>query len=432
MANVVKHLLLLLPLLFLFSCKSSNDSAKTTTKLPPIQEFRFRALNKPTPFVRSINSFGLDLYKSLAASDTGNLVLSPLSAYSLLATFTLGAAGQTRDELAHAIQCEINPDLLLDSLSRILATHKNDSVGEYFSDFVSATAVWKNKGISLTKSFEKTAKRNDIELKKIDFEDTAEAEHAIDEWASERTKGKIRDIVDLSDIKGQPTILAITNAVSAEAEWAVKFEKGKTTPRDFTLADGTFIQAFTMQKSESESPYWSYGDFDNFSAIAMRASDSRLTVHVFLPDSGLPIQQFESFLNSNNWEQWQDSILPRKQKVKVFLPKFSFTENIDLIPAVKSFGVERAFMSVGADFSNILTPLDATSVWITILKHAAVIKLEEDGFEVHAVSLGMAIKSATVPSEPIIFDANHPFFFTITHNETGLITLLRSSNASGY
>jgi len=413
----MKNFLIFLLLLF-FSCKSPNDSAKPKVKEPQKQEFRFRALNKPTPFVRSINSFGLNLYKSLAASDTGNLVLSPLSAYSLLAIYTLGAAGQTREELAHAIQCGINPDLLLDSLSRILATHKNDSVGEYFSDFVSATAVWKNKGISLTKSFEKTAKQNDIELKKIDFDDKKDAERAIDNWASEHTKGKIPDIVDPSDLKGSPILFAITNAVSAEAEWAVKFEKGKTAPRDFILANGTVTQALTMQKSESESPYWSYGDFDNFSAIAMRATDSRLTVHVFLPDSGLPIQQFESFLNSNNWEQWQDSILPRKQEMKVFLPKFSFKENIDLIPAVKSFGVGLAFG--GGDFSNILSSLHPIEPFITILKHSAVITLEEDGFEAHAVSLGIAA-SKMYRGEPILFNANHPFFFTITHNETGLI-----------
>ncbi|MBL0062103.1 MAG: hypothetical protein IPP40_11655 [bacterium] len=31
------------------------------------------------------------------------------------------------------------------------------------------------------------------------------------------------------------------------------------------------------------------------------------------------------------------------------------------------------------------------------------------------------VKLGVSSREPIIFDANHPFFFTITHNETGLI-----------
>ncbi|MBL0062104.1 MAG: serpin family protein [bacterium] len=285
--------------------------------------------------------------------------------------------GAARDELRRAIQCEINPDLLLDSLSRILATHKNDSIGKYSSDFVSATAIWKNKGVSLNKQFEKAAKRNDIELKKIDFEDVEDAERAIDDWASEHTKGKIRDVVNQNDLDGPPIVLAITNAVSAEAVWAVKFEKGN--PPHFILADGTVTQVLTMQNQKDDCPYWLYGAFDDFSAIAMRSADTRLTIHIFLPDSGLPIQYFETLLSCNSWEQWQDSILPRKQKVEVFLPKFSFQENIDLIPVVKSLGVIRAFG--GADFSNILTSLDSTSVWIRILKQTAVVKLEEDGFE---------------------------------------------------
>lgn len=413
---------------FLLSCKEQPKPSEQSPNAKYMEMFnrraqqRYHPLQTPSPFVHSINNFGVDFYKTLAQTDSGNLVISPLSIYSMLAVLTVGAAEETRAEFVKALQCEINPDLLLDSLSRILEIHKNDTVGEYLSNFVSATAVWPNVSAKCTPSFKKTAQRNSIELIKTDFSRADKAERAIDKWASDKTDGKIEDIIDASEFV-YPVGFVVTNAVTASAEWSRTFNTKETVPRTFYLNDGTRIDVPTMT-GRTYQKEWTYGRFAQFAALSMKTSDTRLTMQIYLPDSGFSLKQLEKLLAADSLAVWQDSIRSAEGLLITYLPKFSFRDRQDLIPAVKSLGVNAAFGLGGtnglggANFSNIL--VEWQGFFVGLLRHAAVVTVDEKGFDAQAVSGGMVISSAK-PNPPITFDANRPFFFTIVHNETGLI-----------
>src|SRR5688572_9667449 len=49
-------------------------------------------------------SFGLDLYQRVAAGQDGNVIVGPYSAWLTLAMTSVGAAGETYDELATALR----------------------------------------------------------------------------------------------------------------------------------------------------------------------------------------------------------------------------------------------------------------------------------------------------------------------------------------
>ncbi len=102
--------------------------------------------DRPSPFVKSINSFGLRFYERVAASRDGNIIVSPFSIYSLLATLAAGADGNTRDELMTTLQCSVKASDLLDSLSSVARPTSSYLEARDGTALVKKDAVWCKPG----------------------------------------------------------------------------------------------------------------------------------------------------------------------------------------------------------------------------------------------------------------------------------------------
>ena len=96
------------------------------------------------------------------------------------------------------------------------------------------------------------------------------------------------------------------------------------------------------------------------------------------------------------------------------VPKFDVDSDLDLIPALEALGVTDAFTDA-ADFSP-LTGLDAL---VSAVKHAARVKVDEEGCEAAAFTAVMAeTTSALVEPLPVVeMDLDRPFGFLITGAE---------------
>jgi len=82
--------------------------------------------------------------------------------------------------------------------------------------------------------------------------------------------------------------------------------------------------------------------------------------------------------------------------------------------------------SAGAAFSGI----SDTSLQITAVIHQAFVNVNEKGTEA-AAATAVILGEAAEPSEPVVFQADHPFVFLLRDNHTGSILFLgRLTNPS--
>jgi len=98
----------------------------------------------------------------------------------------------------------------------------------------------------------------------------------------------------------------------------------------------------------------------------------------------------------------------------VFLPKFTLTNDLNLIPSLATLGMGIAFTPY-ADFSRIHEPSELS---ITEVKHKTYVQVNEEGTVAAAVtSVGIGLTS--VQPGPIVID--RPFLFALRENLSGTI-----------
>jgi len=130
------------------------------------------------------------------------------------------------------------------------------------------------------------------------------------------------------------------------------------------------------------------------------------------------LAQIEKQLSPEQIAQWRSQM--KKQKVQIFLPKFTITrETISLIEMLKKLGIQDAFAFGKADFSGMNGTKDLA---ISDILHRAFVDVNEEGAEAAATTATFVWRYDATP--PPIFRADHPFLFFIQDNATGSILFM--------
>jgi serpin B len=117
----------------------------------------------------------------------------------------------------------------------------------------------------------------------------------------------------------------------------------------------------------------------------------------------------------------------RQQKVFVLLPRFRVEPGaaVNLVPPLRSLGLDSALDRGRADFTGMADPPDPDQrVFIGGAFHKAFVRVDEEGTEATAATaLAMEVTSARprVPPRRAEFIADHPFLFFIRHEASGLV-----------
>lgn len=112
------------------------------------------------------------------------------------------------------------------------------------------------------------------------------------------------------------------------------------------------------------------------------------------------------------------------QTIKLYIPKYKFESDFDLVPYCKALGMKDCFdVSGKADFSGMGCPKGL--IWISQIKHKAFIDVNEQGTEAAAATAVEMMLSSAAPSQYTpVFRADHPFLFLIHDNQTGAILFI--------
>ena len=365
------------------------------------------------------NFFAFNLLKQIAADEpTQNIFISPYSAATALQMVANGAAGQTKIEM----QQVLGTGTAATGLSATTLNQANKDVSQSLlggnPDVILeiANAIWFRQGAPIRTDFLAYNREYfGATLAPLDFANPRSVD-IINNWASDKTHGRIPHIVDSLDPEYSRLFLA--NAVYFKGKWSDPFDANDTQDKPFYLRDGSQIIVRMMSKSAT----FTYRRGTGCQAVRLPYKDENLAMYVFLPDADSSPEKLLSIMSGDTWRRITKPGFSEEDG-DLELPKFKMEYRVELTSPLQELGVKTAFDQDKADFSGI----SPEQLYISGVLQKTFVEVKEEGTEAAAVT-GIAVPMATGIEEPppkrFEMIVNRPFLFLIEDNNTGTILFM--------
>jgi len=368
----------------------------------------------PDPSASTAGSeFAFRLARELAQGQpSANIFISPYSISAALQMVRNGAAGETRKEMDQTLALAPVPgDVLAKAYHETDRSIRSDADSALLNI---ANSIWYAPNVELKPEFLALNKEfYHAKLNALDFTDPR-ASGMINKWVDQETRGRIKKLFDGPLSGGTGAVLA--NAIYFKGAWERKFDEKMTQDRPFNLQ---YRQQKTVPMMERSGSF-SYLETEDFQAVSLPYTGSRLRLFVLLPArESTPV----NLLSNLNGGKWKNEILPRFQTREgmVRLPKFRLEFGAELKPTLMAMGMQRAFGSA-ADFSGMSTQ----ALRLDAVKHKAFVEVNEEGTEA-AAATGAAValvSAAPVRPKPFQMIVDRPFLFAIEDARTSSILFM--------
>ena len=371
--------------------------------------------------------FVFNLHRAVVKADpNANVAVSPYGVQQMLDLVRTGAVGETKTEIEQVLGY---------AKSVKWATPSDGTL-------TTAAALWTQQGHPFLSAFLRTARENfGSAIEQADFANNPDAAvKRINAWCSEKTKGKIPEILEeLSSM----TRLVLANAIHFAADWKVPFEENMTRYSTFTLQDGTEAEAkmmwqFGEQMKYGESsdtlilelPYKNGADrrapllartfrsenrggiLPRRTARPERGSDDYAML-LLLPKEPTEFATWESEMTIEKWNKLRRTM--RMEDVNMCMPRFTMESCIELNERLQQLGMTTAFEPFEADFSKI----SSEELFVSRVLQKTFVKVDETGTEAAAVTVMLMDAAAAPPEEePKEFYADRPFLYAIVKGDT--------------
>jgi serpin B len=371
--------------------------------------------------VKGNSEFALDLYTRIGQGDC-NRFISPFSISTALAMTYAGAQEETAVQIAKTLRFTLPAGQFHPAFHRLLVELHSRTSAQATPDhpadvqLFTANALWTQTGERILPDFQKRIEVNyQGGLYTVDFRHAPDqARRTVNDWVAEQTKGKIRELLKSTHID-PTTILVLTNAIYFNALWATPFSKERTAQESFH-ASVTDVAKVAMMKHSGRFRYFDEGTFQ---ALELPYKGDTLAMVMLLPKKIDGLGHLEASLTAAKIETW----LPKlsSHRVDVSLPRFKMTSECELKGPLSDMGMSVAFKPGAADFSGIT---GTREVAISAVVHKAFVEVDEKGTEAAAATGVVALRAAVMAQPPVVFRADHPFFFLIRDLRTGSFLFL--------
>lgn len=413
-----------LAVVWLASCGGNNTTGNTGDIADPALFYTAYVSNAerdPAPvvvdedfaeLVEGNNRFALKMFHKVLEANPGASVFSPYSVSTALAMAYVGAAGNTKAEMADVLEFTLEDEVLHPSFNKLAAElAKSNLPGNEESnsqELLVNNAIWPDVDATPAEPFLGTLARHyGSGIYALDYRNEPElARRAINEQVEEWTMGYITELLPGGAVTVE-TRMVLTSAVYLHAPWQNTFAAFNTSPKPFHNLDGTVKEVPSM----SGLIHFSYTELEGARLAALPFRDGQLYMAFLMPD-----EDFLSYAASLDAATLREGLEQMQFELGSFvLPKFRLELEVSMRDKLKDLGMVDAFSS--ADFG----PMGIGNVQISDVRHKAFIDVNEAGTTA-AAATAVIISQPSAPSLRVQLDK--PFVFLIYDNATKTILFL--------
>ncbi len=316
-----------------------------------------------------------------------NVIVSPYSAGVALSMLEAGAEGETKAEFDNALN----------------GTYfKAENLGGDGGLTVnSANSIWISDNFSVRNRYVDVLEKDfDAFVGNYDFADP-ETVREINSWCSEKTNGKIEEIVDnLSP----DMVMVLVNALYFNAPWEKSFNPELTHEDVFHAASGDMNVPMMYKKD-----IYDYAEYQGFQILGIPYAGGSYSMYIVLPPAGMNADSVLPYLGEDVYEAAMNMLAPKE--VMLTMPKFRLTSSLVLNNALERMGILDAF-GAAADFGGVSA---SGKLQLDVVKQKCYIDVSEKGTEAAAVTSSQIRMTSLVPVT--VMNVDRPFFFFIADNE---------------
>jgi serpin B len=359
------------------------------------------------------NAFGLELFRAVRMLDQ-NLVCSPYSLSAVLAMTWAGSTGDTEREMAEVLGFDLPQAALhraFNALDQALVTSGELNI---------ANSLWGEVGYPYNPSFlDLLAEQYGAGLGLVDFEKAEEARKTINQWVSDKTKGRIPEFAPSGAFEPEEPWLVLVDAVYFKASWQLPFAEEKTRDLQFFLLDGTSVTVPMMDQRD----VFPKGLGESYQAVELPYKGGRFAMLLILPAEGA-LEDLVAGLDEAALAAMIDGLEPGAITVK--MPRFSFSSTPPVEDGLRTLGMTKMF-ELGSDFFPMIdlqadAPIPA-GLGVSGVHQKAFMTVGEMGTEAAATtSVTMTGGVSMEKQDEIIL--NRPFLYVIRDLESGQIVFL--------
>lgn len=362
------------------------------------------------------NTFAFKLIRELTTNQPGgNIFVSPYSVATALQMALNGAAGQTRTEMEKTLETSGLSMAALNAANQAAAALLNSKGTNVI--LTTANALWYRQSAAVKPEFlAANQKFFSSTVRALDFGNASAAEAAINQWASEQTRGRINGIAD-GMVDPVYTDLVLANAIYFKGRWLDPFDVKLTKERPFHPGKGAVKNVPMMEMSKS----FTYRKGSGYQAVQLPYMGCDLAMYVFLPDVGKSPVKLLQIMNGDNWRRVTVPGFNEHEGLVAF-PKFKLENTLELVAPLKALGIKSAFDSSRADFSAMF----GDRHFISKARQKAFVEVSEEGTEAAAVTMVVANSLGYEPNPPKPFQmiVDRPFLFAIVDARSEMILFL--------
>ena len=361
-------------------------------------------------------AFALALYPPAvaAAGAGGNVILSPYSVSATMTMVDVGAAGQTESQIETVLHLPGNGTAVAPAYAALACGEEGDASSNG-NELLIANSLWAQQGFPFEQTFESVLENGySAPLQQVDFESNpASAATSINGWVSDKTQGEIPSLLQ-PGVVDATTRLVLVDAVYFKGTWATGFDPGQTGMQPFTLADGSQVPVPTMNGTvtlrTSGSP--------TLTVVELPYRGGALAMDFLMPILASGLAAFEATLSPTVLSGALRTL--ENTQVQLYLPKFSFTTRLALVPVLSGMGMSDVFVGGQANLSGMDGAMD---LYVKTVVQQALVEVDEQGTVAAAATAATGTQDGLV-SEPSTLRIDQPFLFLIRDTQSGGILFM--------
>ncbi|MEG0074478.1 MAG: serpin family protein [Eubacterium sp.] len=372
------------------------------------------AAKKDTVNSDAYHAFSANLFTHATSDTTENSIISPASAYFVLAMLENGADNETAAEFEKVMGL---PSDTLNAYCQNMTQNLQKTEGDTALNI--AHSIWLNTGYAPKKSFIKTITAP--YGAEVFEKNLATAKDPINAWVSDQTKALIPEFLTQNPKEG--TQMMLINALYLKASWMKPFAPENTHNRDFKCTDGTAVSVPFLNSTTDVQPFIDTADTEG---IILPYNDNKLAFVALRPKNNRPINDF---IRNFKADTLKNTLATAEDApVNLSMPKFTREYTFDMKKSLIDMGLDHAFDKNLADFSKMT---DANDLFISEALQKSKINIDENGTEAAAASvIAMEMKAMPAPPENvknltldspyayfiIRLEGNEPLFMGVMNN----------------